>query len=532
VVLVALLVVTAIWVREQRDEAPAAATEERQAAALAPLEGGAEDRASTWYCAGGTANPGGPADHVVVVTNLGQAPVVGRLQAFPVNAEPAPPTALDVPVGGRVSLRLGDVVASDFAAALVEARGGPVLVEHEVRGPTGHDLARCASRPSSSWYFPWGQTTLGSTLRLALFNPFPGDAVVDVTFDTEDGYRSPENLQGLLIPARRLVVVDVGAVVTRRQRVSTRIEARSGRLVADRLQTLTAADGQVAVDVTSGAPSAANAWYFADGRVESGTAQRLVVFNPNDRTAEVSVALLTGASGTGQVEPFELRLAPGAASELTLNNETRVGQPLVHATLVAAESDVAVVAERVLLTGGFIAASPGAPAAPPGAATATTAPPTSDPATPPTSAAPHPAPADGQPGAETALPPLPAGLAASLGEPLVARRWVAGLPVGPSAGGAPAGQVTVLNPSGSGAVDVQVVLAGGSGPPQTLQQARVAPGRRLGIDVPGAGSPYVTVEASGPVVVGRLFALDGPPGIAAEAAVATAGTAEVAEPGG
>ena len=331
-------------------------------------------------------------------------------------------------------------------------------------------------------------------------------------------------------------MVDVEAVVTRRQRVSTRVEARSGRLIADRLQTLTAADGQVAVDVTSGAPAAADAWYFADGRVEGGTAQRLVVFNPNDRSAEVSVSLVTGAAGAGQVEPFELRLAPGAASELTLNGETRVGQPLVHATLVEAEGDVPVVAERVLLTGGFIAASPGAPAAGSGPTTtapgapadpsaSTTAP---APPTPPPTAAPAP---PAQPGAEAALQPLPAGLAASLGEPLVARRWVAGLPLSPPAAGTPAGQVTVLNPSGSGAVDVQVVMAGGAGPPQTLAPASIAPGRRLGIDVPGTGATFLTVEASGPVVVGRLFALDGPPGVAAEAAVATADTAEVAEPG-
>jgi hypothetical protein len=518
-VLAAVLLATALWVRERGDEIVTLVPSDRQPAELAPVGADPDGVASTWYCAGGTASAGGAADHFVIVTNVGANPVTGRVQAFPVNADPGPPAPFDLPAGGRRALRVGDLVAADHAAALVEMRGGPVFVEHEVRGPSGHDLSRCASRPSASWYFPWGQTTLGSSLRLALFNPFPGDAVVDITFDTEDGYRSPENLQALLVPARRLVVVDVESLVTRRQRVSTRIEARAGRIVADRVQTLTAADGQVAVDVSGGAPAAASTWYFADGRVDAGTLERLVVFNPGDRTAEASVSLLTGTTGPAQVEPFQLRLAPGAAAELTLNNETRVAQPLLHATLVQAEGDVPVVAERVLLTGGYIAASPGAAAPTPGAPPTSTAPP------------PPPAPpADGS-AAASALPPLPAGVAASLGEPLVARRWVAGLPLALAPPGGAPGQITVLNPSGAGPVQVRVELAGaGGGPSQTLQEASIEPGRRLGIDVPGDGRAFVTIEASGSVVVGRVLPLGEPPGLAAEGALASAGTAEVADP--
>ena len=198
-VLAAVLLATALWVRERGDEVVALVPLDRQAAELAPVGADEDAVASTWYCAGGTAGAGGAADHLVVVTNVGGTPVSGRVQAFPVNADPGPPAAFEVPAGGRRALRVGDLVVADHAAALVEMRGGPVFVEHEVRGPTGHDLSRCASRPSSSWYFPWGQTTLGSTLRLALFNPFPGDAVVDVTFDTEDGYRRPEAYQAMLV---------------------------------------------------------------------------------------------------------------------------------------------------------------------------------------------------------------------------------------------------------------------------------------------------------------------------------------------
>ena len=193
---------------------------------LAPLAPAAGAASATWFCAGGTASPGSPADSVVDIVNEADEDAQGTVEIFPYPAKPELPSAI-VPfaVGprGRVAVRLQDAVPSNYAAALVEAQGGSVSVSLEVRGgSSGHDVAPCASRASSNWYFPWGQTIVGSTLRLSLFNPFPGDAVVDVTFETEDGFRSPESFQGVLVPAHRLVVLDVDAVVTRRQQVATR----------------------------------------------------------------------------------------------------------------------------------------------------------------------------------------------------------------------------------------------------------------------------------------------------------------------
>ena len=157
-------------------------------------------------------------------------------------------------------------------------------------------------------------------------------------------------------------MLDVDSVVTRRQQVATKVVARTGRLVASRLQTVDAADGTVDVDVGARCGrSPALTWYFADGRADATTLERFVVFNPGEQAAEVSIALLTGVAASARSEPFELRLSPGAVSEITVNNETRVALPVVHATLVQAEGDQPVVVDRVLVTGGFIGAVPGAP---------------------------------------------------------------------------------------------------------------------------------------------------------------------------
>jgi hypothetical protein len=525
-ILVALLVIAGITIKDRGTDPAVSAPSATRAVDLAPVGPSPDARSATWYCAGGTAQPGGPADHLVVVTNTADEEATGTIQAFPNGAQPLPPRPITVPARSQLSIRVGDLVNVDYAAAMVETRGGTVIVEHEVRGPSGgHDQARCASRASATWYLPWGMTTTGQTLRLALLNPFPGDAVIDITFDTEDGYRSPENFQSLLVPAHRLVVLNIEDVVTRRQRVSTRIVARSGRLVVDQLQTVGGSEGGQAIDLTPGAPSPAVGWYFADGRVDPGTVERFVVFNPGDRPAVASVTILTGTGSAAQGLPFQLRIPAGTSTELTLNGEPRVPKPLAHATLIQAEGDQLIVAERLLITGQYIPAAPStAPANRSSATTTTTAPATpGTPGTPnaaaPTTTAPAAPP-------QPPLPPLPAGLAGSLGEPLVASTWVVGLPAAPPGTAAGSTLVSVFNPVGPGKIEVKVSVLAASGT-KMLRQEAISPGHRVDVAVPTASGSALSVEASGRVVVSRIGSLSEPAGLSSEPAMPVSSAATV-----
>jgi hypothetical protein len=524
-VLVALLLIAGVALHDRGSDSAASAPSSTHPVDLAPVAPAPEAGSATWYCAGGSANPGGPADHLVVVTNTADVGASGTIQAFPNSAEPVTPRPISVPPRSQASIRVGDLTGADYAAAVVETRGGTVMVEHEVRGPNGgHDLARCASKASATWYIPWGRTTTGSTLRLALLNPFPGDAVVDVTFDTEDGYRSPESFQSLLVPAHRLVVLNVEDVVTRRQRVSTRIVARSGRLIADQVQTVATPEGQQAVDLTAGAPAPAAGWYFADGRVDSGTVERFVVFNPGDRPAVASVTLLTGVGAAAQGLPFQLRVPAGTATELSLNDEPRVPKPLAHATLIQAEGDQLIVAERLLITGSFIQATPATASAPGGRTTTTSTTPPAGQAPPSTAAPPTTAP--------PAIPPqpplvaLPAGLAGSLGEPLLASNWTIGLPASPPGTSLGSTLVSIFNPVGPNKVDVKVSVLAASGV-KVLHQEPVGVGRRLEVQVPTASGTAVLVEAAGKVVVSRIGWLSEPTGLSSEPGVPISSSAVV-----
>jgi len=489
VVLVVLLVVS--YLVEPRLGPGGVGGDVGAAAALGPLATTDDAGTSTWFCAGGSARRDGPARHVVTVANPTERPAAGSMRVF-VEGGATAEVPISVKAHDQVRVALADVVDGDWAAALVEVDAGGVVVTHEVTGPGGWDADRCSSQASPSWYLPWGQTAPQeqATMRLALFNPFPVEAVVDITFDTDDGFRAPEAVQGFLVPARRLVTVDVTEVVPVRHRVSTSIVARSGRLVVDRIQALTGADGTLTLDVTPAAPSPAGAWFFADGRVDATTFERIAVYNPGDTPALVEVAVeRPRVAQQLAIEPFEVQVAPQSYAEVVLNDEGRIPQPLRHSTVVRSLNGVPVVAERVQLTGSVIAsaARPDDGSTPSGGAT------------PGGGATPAPTGPGGQ--AVAPLPPLPSGLTATLGSPVAAAEWVV-----PMAGRSDTAGTKVVVVNALADRPVRYTLTAWSRSAQVTASApAVLEGRQqteLPIGLPAGAEPWlVLVQATGPVVV-------------------------------
>jgi hypothetical protein len=257
---------------------------------------------------------------------------------------------LEVPPRGRVAVRLADVLEAQFASALVELDGGEVVVEHVVRGADDLDAAPCATSPSPTWHVAAGATTRDARERLVLFNPFPDDAVVDITFTTAEGVREPEDYQGFVVPARRVVGVDVGAAVQRHPQVSLTVAARSGRLVVDRLQTFDGSAGPEGLALTPAAPEPAALWYFPDGRKVEGRTDVLTVYNPTDQPAEVDVEVVLDPSSDPAVlpivEPIALSIAPRRFAQVDLAAEERIPAELGFSLVVVNHSGRGVVAER------------------------------------------------------------------------------------------------------------------------------------------------------------------------------------------
>lgn len=337
---------------------------EVHAAALAPVAPEPHSLGSTWYCAGGTGLQNGSADHRVVIVNPGEQPVDAVITAFAggivghPEATEAEPVVEEVEVAarGRTAVRLGDLLAAQFVSALVEVAEGEAVVEHVVRGEDDVDAAACATAPSAQWHLAAGATTVDARERLVLFNPFPDDAVVDITFTTPESYRAPPEYAGFVVAAQRVVVVDVGQIASRHAQVAVSVVARSGRLVVDRVQTFDGSNGPEGLAVATAAPSPAELWYLPDGFRTDGLQETVTVYNPGDRQAEVDVELVIDPSNdpavVTAVEPFQLSIPPRRYAQVALHAEDRVPQGLGHSVVVRSQNGVPVVAERWIRSAG------------------------------------------------------------------------------------------------------------------------------------------------------------------------------------
>ena len=146
------------------------------------------------------------------------------------------------------------------------------------------------------------------------------------------------------------MVVDLGAAIARHDAVSTSIVARSGRVVADRIQTFDGSAVPAAVTVALGAPATASVWTFPDGQANEGLVEAFAVYNPSDAPAEVDIEiLLDDPDVNGQVDPVPVSVPPLSAVTVVLNDQLRVPPGVAHTTTVRSVNDTPVVAERLIV---------------------------------------------------------------------------------------------------------------------------------------------------------------------------------------
>jgi len=346
VVLVGIVVVIAAALVADRTARPDA--EADTAVALAnrmPTAAPSRALSSTWFCAAGTGAAGGAADSSIVVVNPAPAAVTATVTVVGTEGEPVA-KPLEVPGRSRASLRLGDAVAATYVAATVDVPAGGVAVEHAVTGPLGTGVAPCASFGSERWYVADGSTAREDTMILALYNPFPEDAIVDLSFSTDEGRAVPSDFQGIVVKGGRLVPVNVGDHVRRRNRVAATVATRSGRVVVDRLQLRNGATKGLSLALA--APSTGDEWWFPEGYVGDGVGERFSIYNPGDEEAVVSLELTLEE---GAAEPFDLTIPPRDRVDVDAGAEERVPKNASHSAVVRSLNGVGVVAERAVVAG-------------------------------------------------------------------------------------------------------------------------------------------------------------------------------------
>ncbi|MGH9166140.1 MAG: DUF5719 family protein [Acidimicrobiales bacterium] len=312
--------------------------------ALMPTAAAGGSLSSSWYCTG-TSPADAATTATVVLVNAGSRPVRGTIRAVPPQGQAAS-APVTLAAHSTLALVLADI-APGAAAALVDVDGGEVAAEMVVRradqnGVNDAEVTPCASSASDRWYFPDGSTAKDATLLLSLFNPFPEDAIVDLSFVTDQGRAVPAAFQGLVVPGGGVLVTDVGQHVRRRASIATEVVARAGRVVAAQHQSRSA-PGLSGLSSALGAPSLGTAWFFADGINAPGLVERFTVSNPDAREANILVEVDVDE---GVVEPLE-RAVPGHSQlQLVLDEQAGVPAGTPHATTVRSLDGVPVVVTR------------------------------------------------------------------------------------------------------------------------------------------------------------------------------------------
>lgn len=322
----------------------------RLATAYAPTASPPDALNSNWYCPAGTSAPGGTAEATTVIVNPTDRRLQGTIEAVGADGNRAS-KAITVERRSRLAVPNAEILRNPYVATHVRLDGGGAFVEHTASGPTGEAHGACGSSASTRWYMPEGATTRAATLIYALFNPFPDDAIVDMTFSTDEGRAAPNEFQGLVVPANGLLPIDVGSHVRRRAHVSGELRVRRGRIVAEQMQ-IHNGEGRKGLGLSLGSPRLANSYVFPDGVAGPRHQEQLHFFNPNQTEATLTLDLVLDAE---EAQPFEIRVPARDRVTIDLSGESRIPKNVGHALIVRAANDVPVAVARTIDVG-----SPGA----------------------------------------------------------------------------------------------------------------------------------------------------------------------------
>ena len=291
---------------------------------------------------------------VVAVAAGQQSPSVGFEPADP---EPRPLEAHSM------------ILAESDAEAPVDvvSYGAPVYssaLTTTTRPGSGVGATGCARAPAARWWFAAGSASLDADQRILVYNPFPSEAVVRMTFFTRRGEQTRTSLADVPVPAQTWREFGINEFIQVRRSVGVEVTAMRGRVVAWRELFRGGREGPPGLEFSLGAARAATEWFFPEGAVGRGIGESLSILNPGTDEAVVSVTLVTADEALSPPDLVEFPVPPRSLRTVVLDESAGIeGEGLVSAAVTSANG-VEVVVERTVaqrgdaLTG--TAAEPGA----------------------------------------------------------------------------------------------------------------------------------------------------------------------------
>ena len=418
---------------------------------------------STWFCPGGS-GPDGAAKLTVHLVSGSDQRRTAAVSVLPGGSDPDDAGTVDIEIEprGRVRLRRlsEEVPGAQWVGAVVEVDGPDVVVEQILTTKQGGvGRSPCLTRTADRWVVPNGATRSaveGERFIVMLLNPFPDVAVADIELVADVGR---DSIEGLVIPARRVVAVDVTEEITVAATVAAFVDVVSGRVAASWIQI---SDGPIAgtgVRAAAAVPDAAPRWYLPVAGVGAARRDVVAVSNPSaDRVAEVDLEIIAEAPGT-DVSPIEITVRPGRTALVDLSGQGRLEGigPFSMAVRSVGGAPVAASISSVVS-------------------------------------------AAGPDGVEA---PAVAGSTATSGADAAARRWLVAAEATAADDGAQrrgdASVLVIVNPSSAGIAEIMLRVDG-----ETARRLEVGPRRRASVPLARLGSDrfVVEVESSAPVVVG------------------------------
>lgn len=314
---------------------------EATTSAVPPRVAPAEALSSSWYCAGAT-DQKGPAPATLVLANVGSKAVRGEVTVVSTKG-PEKTQTVSVPPEATLQVPYSQLSSGSYAAATAVLYGGEVAAWQLLSGAAGPTSVPCSPATHTQWYEASGSTAGNNQIELALYNPLAAGAVADLSFATTHGPQQPGDFQGVVIPPRKLVMVDVGLHVQQQPAVATTVIARFGQLVVDQLSTSGTGQGATAT-LALGATGTTTAWYFPAGQSASG-AGSYQILNPGASTARVRLQMNLAS---GKASPFSLAVPSSSAASFATSGQLRLPEGVAYS--VSVRSGTGVVAARTEAT--------------------------------------------------------------------------------------------------------------------------------------------------------------------------------------
>jgi hypothetical protein len=320
----------------------------------------------SWFCAGATAAPGSVASGELVFDNAGRAPVQGTVRLVsPVGDFRK--MNVTVPAGATSTVveqfvGLPRRAPKPWVGALVTLYSGMASVSQVVSTPEGPASQPCASAASTHWYFVDGATLRNASDHISLLNPYPVDAIADLSFTTEAGQENPAAFEGVLVPADGITVINLGSHLRIREHIAVTVTARTGQVVAFQTEVVTRPPAGSHLEgphqglnpaapiygatLALGSTEPSSSWWWPAGSDGNGLTESYIAYNPGPDAARLSLVLLSQGSESGLGSSSELTVPPYGTAAVKTNGQPWALPGIMYAVHLVSTNGVPVVAER------------------------------------------------------------------------------------------------------------------------------------------------------------------------------------------